>query len=80
MVYYFYTHTHFAGDWLWTAAPKPSFGIRKETELFGSRCMMKNLDQEKKPSGNLSSRECMGMGVAGIIIDSYCGSFPKIPY
>ena len=26
------------------------------------------------------SREWMGLGVAGIIIDSYCGSFPKIPY
>jgi hypothetical protein len=25
-------------------------------------------------------REWMGMGVAGIIIHSYCGSFPKIPY
>jgi len=26
------------------------------------------------------SREWMGLGVAGVIIDSYCGSFPKIPY
>ena len=25
-------------------------------------------------------REWMGMGVAGIIMDNYCGSFPKIPY
>ena len=24
--------------------------------------------------------EWMGMGVAGMIIDSSCGSFPKIPY
>ena len=26
------------------------------------------------------SREWMGMGVAGMILDRYCGSFPKIPY
>jgi hypothetical protein len=24
-------------------------------------------------------REWMGLGVAGMIIDNYCGSFPKIP-
>ena len=28
----------------------------------------------------LLSKEWMGMGVAGIMIHSYCGSFPKIPY
>ena len=48
-------------------APKPWSNIGKNQRLDGSK--MFKLTGAKR-------REWMGMGVAGMIIDSYCGSFP----